>query len=189
MKHERGNMDLWAVLGIVVAIGLLGWGLKVWIADYNEGLREEGRVEIRLAVAKERNEKLLAAQTEIKRLQDEKAELEAAHAAFVADVDAEHQEAIRNAKLQRDRDVAAVHAGYRLRDPGGRGNQGCTGGSDGGASTAVAGTGVSDAKTGTDLSAEASEFLLLLTGEADEVVGQLTACQKIVADDRKGASP
>lgn len=54
-----------------------------------------------------------------------------------------------------------------------------------GVSGAAAGSGVSDGPKDIRLPAETSDFLLGLASESDTVVAQLTACQQIVAADRK----
>ena len=87
----------------------------------------------------------------------------------------------RNAKTETDRLAALVDAGeLRLRDPGARdpaGDRGCPG-------DATAGAGRNHGTQTAELSAKAAEFLLALTGEADTVVRQLTACQALITSER-----
>lgn len=80
---------------------------------------------------------------------------------------------------KRDRYIADLRAdNLRLRDPGSKNT--AVGTSDG----VAPGTGQCDGQAGSQFSIEASEFLLRLTGEADEVAIQLAACQAVVLSDR-----
>lgn len=85
---------------------------------------------------------------------------------------------------KRDRYIADLRAdNLRLRDPGRKNTS--VGTTDGTTPT----TGQCDGQAGSQFSIEASEFLLRLTGEADEVAIQLTACQAVVLSDRIKGEP
>lgn len=80
---------------------------------------------------------------------------------------------------KRDLVIADLRAErIRLRDPGKPRTAGDT---ERGATYA---TGQCDGGTQANLSIEASEFLVRLAGEADEIVHQLTGCQSVVLADR-----
>lgn len=68
-----------------------------------------------------------------------------------------------------------------LRDPGAKPDAGCIGGMP----AATASTGGSDGRAPGELSRTASDFLIGLASEADEVARQLAACQQVIRADRK----
>lgn len=119
------------------------------------------------------------------RMQQEKEAIEQRNAALVGAASTAYQEGLSHGKKDVDDAVRRVHAGYRLRDPGRTAAAAeCAAGA---AAAPDAGAGRRDGEAGAELSAAASEFLLRIAGEADDVVRQLTACQAVVAADREGA--
>ncbi|MBO9538740.1 lysis system i-spanin subunit Rz [Herbaspirillum sp.] len=131
------------------------------------------------------NATLTRANKRIKELEEQARADEAKHAKNMSAISTQYQKDLKNERLAKDRFIAAVRSGeLRLYDPaagaansnGAGGNQTCS---------TDASAGGRDGATRGQLSKPASEFLLSLAGEADEVVHQLTACQAVVAADRK----
>lgn len=93
---------------------------------------------------------------------------------------AEQYEKEKQSEIEkRDRRIAELRtANFRLRDPGSKNTNGHQ------ADGVTGSPSKCDGQEGGQLSNEASEFLLRITGEADEVVHQLTACQAVVLSDR-----
>ncbi|BCB28409.1 hypothetical protein SKTS_32950 [Sulfurimicrobium lacus] len=128
------------------------------------------------------NGALTKANGRIKELEEQARTREHEHAQDMAVASAKYQEDLKHEKAAKDRVIADLRRGdLRLRIPvtcpvpaaGDR--------------TAALGTGPAgrDGETRAELSVEASEFLVGLASEADEVVHQLTACQAVVNADRK----
>lgn len=111
------------------------------------------------------------------------AEIEENHRKELAAQAAKYEKERADDKAKHDKDIAAVRSGaIRLRDAAAT----CaSAGNDPKPSTAPSG---SDGPKGADLSGSASEFLLSLANEADDVVKQLTACQQVILSDRKEAA-
>ena len=126
--------------------------------------------------------KELEDQARIKELEDQARAREREHAQDMAAASAKYQEDLKHEKAAKDRAVADLRSGaLRLRIP-----VACPDGA-GGSGTAAPGPGTvgRDGETRAELSVQASEFLVGLASEADEVVHQLTACQAVVIADRK----
>lgn len=122
------------------------------------------------------------------------AELDAAHrklrdqehaaADRLQQVSGEYQRELTDVREQTRSRLAAVAAGFRLRDPAAAAAV-CPGGVPG----VAAGAGGRNGAAPGDLSGEATAFLLQLAGEADEVAKQLKACQDVVRADRADRPP
>lgn len=128
------------------------------------------------------NTALTKANTRIKELEDQARAREREHAQDMAAASAKYQEDLKHEKAAKDRAVADLRSGaLRLRIP-----VTCPDGA-GGSGTAAPGPGTvgRDGEARAELSVQASEFLVGLASEADEVVHQLTACQAVVTADRK----
>ncbi|HEX7116256.1 MAG TPA: lysis system i-spanin subunit Rz [Steroidobacter sp.] len=146
-------------------------------AGYERGVSEE-----RAKWVARESEELAAANALIEKLQREARAAEQAHAKELAAISKRYQENLRNVEKARDAHIAALRAGaLRLRDPEA---PACESACGGGVSEASAAAGGRNGPAGGELSAEASEFLLRLTAEADEVARQLQACQEIIRSDR-----
>lgn len=131
----------------------------IWQAKENKDLAEAGR-------------KYAELQTKYRKMERQSALDQAAIA-----------ENYRKEVKENDRKKNAVIADLRrrsivLRDPGG--TQSCRSGA---AETGAAAPG-SNGKAGGELSGELAEFLVSEASRADEVVKQLTTCQKVVESDR-----
>lgn len=110
--------------------------------------------------------------------------LEQQHAADIAAIDQQHQQAIENEITSRDRTIADLRAGaVGLRDK-------FTTCQRTRGATAPAGTSASqrDAAASIELQRADAEFLVSIASEADRVADQLRACQGVVRADRAGAS-
>ncbi|WP_416242773.1 lysis system i-spanin subunit Rz [Azospira sp. APE16] len=128
------------------------------------------------------NAALTKANDRIKELEDNYRAKEREHAQDMATALAKYQEDLKHEKAAKDRAIADIRSGdLRLRIP-----VACPEGA-GGSTTAAPGPGAigRDGETRAELSVQASEFLIGLASEADEVVLQLTACQAVVIADRK----
>jgi prophage endopeptidase len=135
---------------------------------------------------KRENKELAAANKKIIDLTEKARADESLHAVKLASISAQYQEDLKNVKDKAARVISDVRAGtLKLRIP--VTERACT--SEG--SKVEASTERRDGEARAELSKEASEFLIGLTGEADEVVEQLQACQRIVEEDRRtcGSKP
>lgn len=101
------------------------------------------------------------------------------NASRLAAVSSQFEKEKQDESKKRDLVIADLRAErIRLRDPGKPRTAG-----DAENRTTPA-TGQCDGGTQANLSIEASEFLVRLAGEADEIVHQLTGCQSVVLTDR-----
>lgn len=159
----------WLILGVVLLVIAAAFG----------GYKQGRKVESAEWLQKE-NKELAAANAKILKLEQDARNAEHAHAAAVDLISTTLQGQTDAAKAETERLRTAARIGaFRLRDPSGKNACGSATGS------AAAAPGQRDGQAGSDLSGAASEFLLGLTGEADEVVRQLVACQAVIIDDRK----
>ncbi len=128
------------------------------------------------------NGALTKANGRIKELEEQARAREHEHAQDMANTSAKYQEDLKHEKSAKDRVIADLRSrALRLRIP-----VTCPI-SAAGDRTAAPGTGAAgrDGETRAELSVEASEFLVGLTSEADEIVHQLDACQAVINADRK----
>ena len=126
------------------------------------------------------NVELRTANVKIAELNNKVRADETAHATRLNTVSTEYQKDLKNAKAQREKDIAAARLGtLSLRftpahvDPGG----------SGGGETASGASGCDGGTTG-ELPRPLTADLFQLVGDADEVVHQLQACQGVVRSDR-----
>jgi hypothetical protein len=127
------------------------------------------------------NAELRTANSKIKTLEEGARKAEQDKAVALAAISTDYERKLSDANKQRAADTAAVRAGsLRLRDPSAPGLRAC--GSI--PAETAAGTGQRDGESAGELSAAASEFLLSLVNEADDVARQLGACQQVVIEDR-----
>ena len=145
----------------------------VWQHDVGAAIEKAVWVEKENAEVEAANEKIDA-------LQKAAREKERQHAAGIATITSrlvkEKADALAKQVTLED---ALARGVVELRDPGAKNS--CSGGS----AQASPGSGRGDGGSGARLSTEAASFLLRLTGEADDVVRQLSACQAVVMEDRK----
>jgi prophage endopeptidase len=106
--------------------------------------------------------------------------LEQQHAANIAAIDQQHQQAIENEITSRERTIADLRAGaigLRSKFTTCQRTSGAT---------APAGTGTSqrDAAASLELQREDATFLVSIASEADRVADQLRSCQAVIRADR-----
>ncbi len=107
-------------------------------------------------------------------------ETEDAHRAELAAQAKRYEKEKADDKLKHANDITAVRSGaIKLRDAA------ATCASAGNDAKAANATGSGDGGKGAELSGAASEFLLSLANEADDIVKQLSACQQVILSDRK----
>ncbi len=178
MRRQRGQfLPTWAIYALAAAAALGA----LWYAYTTIDGRgyDRGKAETVADYAGRDNQALQAALARVKTLQDEKDAAEREHEKRTAAIAADHKKEMANADNQRNRDVAAVHAGYRLRDRyAGRTTHGDR---DEGAE-ATAGAGQCDGGAGAELSEQATGFLFGLVNDADDIVRQLRAAQKVIVE-------
>lgn len=166
-------MNPWAIL-IVVALWLASLaGVGYW-------QNEAGQSQVHADWLKKDNAELNEANVKIVTLTEKARADERRYAQNQADISKILEQERQDAKRKTDQLIADYHAGtLRLRDPASRQQ---TGGSSPGAATASP-SGCNGGASG-ELSGTAGEFLLGLSGEADEVAQQLAACQAVIKSDR-----
>lgn len=166
-------MNPYVIIGLLVA-----WISSLGTVGYWQNMA--GHTAEKAVWQQRDNDELRAANTRIHDLEEEARALEQRHATELAGISADYQKDLANAKAQKDRDAAAVRAGalsLRINTP-------CKDADRGEAGKAAAGASGRDAAATTELPREVTAGLFELADDADEVVRQLTACQKIVVEDR-----
>lgn len=171
-------MNPYIILGIVV----------VWMAGlYGVGRwqRQDGIAITEAVYAKRDNAALIEANGKIKGLEEKYRRAEQDATDNQAAISADYERKLKNANKKTADLIAAARAGtFRLRDPKAAGIPAI------GSITAKAsaGPGKCDGAGDGGLSADATEFLLALTGRCNTVRDKLTACQAIVVADRVACS-
>lgn len=166
-------MKGWQIIAIIVGV-VATLGATFYLGDSYGVARANSKWQTR------ENTELTAKNDKILELTAKARAREKANAEALNDISLRNQQELRNAKAQYDRDVAAVRAGaLRLRDAAARQ-------ASGGSTPGAAGAGASgrDGGAGTELSREATEFLLGEAARADEITRQLGQCQDVVRADR-----
>ena len=126
---------------------------------------------------KKENDELKAANAEIVKLRDALVKAEAEKATALAEVTKTYQEKEKDAQDQYQKNLMDLRARLlRMYDPGTRSSDATTQYAADTASSAHSCHGT----TYSELSREASEFLLSLTAEADSVTRQLSLCQSTI---------
>lgn len=165
---------------LIIAL-MVAWAGSLLYAYENGGDARE--TAIRAEVLQRDNRALSRANAEIQALQESARAQEAKKAQAIADISNQHQKEIRDAESRRRADVDAARRGSLvLRDPSASSAAVC-GPSE--PAQVAASTGQRDDRETGQLSGQATEFLLNLVNEADEVVRQLTAAQDIIRKDRE----
>jgi len=164
---------------LIAAIVGLGYG-------YGEMRYDAGVTTERAAWTARENTELAQANAQIQKLEEDARTVERQHVEDLAEISANYQQELQDANDQKDRALADLRSGaLQLRDPDAAAGQGtavCP------STATAAGTGGRDGAAQGHLSAAASEFLLGLASDADQVAQQLTACQAIIASDRRQAA-
>jgi hypothetical protein len=188
VRRERGFGTEQIVLAIVAvgALVALIWALSAFIESVDRKAYDRGQSEERAKWQARESKELTQANAEIARLQSAYVALSKQQSAEVAAAQQAHQNKLKEVRDAKDLFIADVRAGrVVLRDPGRAAS--CQGSGDAGAQPAAAVAG-SNAASGGQLSVEASEFLLGLAGEADEVAAQLALAQRELAAMFKACS-
>lgn len=161
-------------------IALIGaWCLSLAGVGYWQN--NAGHVAERTAWQTSENGELRMANDRIKTLEEDARKAEQDKAVALDAISTDYERKLSDANKQRAADIAAVRAGsLRLRDPNPTGLRAC----GGLATEAAASAGQRDGGAAGELSTAASGFLLDLANEADDVARQLTACQRVVIEDR-----
>jgi hypothetical protein len=167
-------MKPWLIIIFLLAMAGTHYMVGKWQrADgYNEASNkflERDNTALRLA-----NEKIVLLETKLR-------EAEAAKQNIVNNAVKEQEKQRDEIKNNTEKRIAELRARLlRMRDPG------TSKPADSLKAAAVTGDtrGTCNASGPTELSTEASEFLLALTGEADEVVSRLQLCQRVLVADR-----
>lgn len=160
-------------------IGLLGWLAS--LAGVGWWQNDAGHVAERTAWQTRENTELRTANDKIRSMQDSARRNEQMHAAALADVSTNFQKELSNANKQRAADIAAVRAGtlrLRVQYPASIYAIG-----DRPAETGP-GAGGCDGPKGAELPESIVADLLGLAADADDVTRQLTACQRVIIEDR-----
>lgn len=128
------------------------------------------------------NDQLLVANAQIKRLEEMYRQQEQDAADAIAIISFNYQKDLKHVQAEKDRAIAGLRDGtFRLRLPAASGLH-----PNGGAASEVATASCGcDGGKGAELSLAASEFLVGLASEADEVAKQLGRCQEVIIEDRK----
>ena len=158
------------LIGWIASLAAVGW----WQND-------AGHVAERTAWQKRENTELSAANKKIRSMQDSARRNEQLHAAALADVSTNYQKELSNANKQRAADIAAVRAGalrLRVQYPASIYAIG-----DRPAETGP-GAGGCDGPKGAELPESIVADLLGLAADADDITRQLTACQRVIIEDR-----
>lgn len=162
-------MNPYIIIGALLAV----------IGAFFAGQHNGKRVERAEWMARE-NKELVAANSKITELNNAARAREKAHAATVNNISTVLQGKANAAQSETERLRAAARDGtLRLLDPSG--GQNSCGSSTGGTSASA---GERDAEKAGQLPGKTVDFLLSITGEADEIARQLAACQAILVNDR-----
>lgn len=126
-------------------------------------------------------EELRLANAEIERLHADALAAEHRHAKNIADISVGYQKEINNARVQRDREVAAARSGALVLRFGAAASE-----AGPGLRTATcSGSGGRDGSAPGELPRAIAADLLDIVGDADDVARQLAACQRVVDEDRR----
>lgn len=188
MKKQRGIATGWLYLIGLVALIAVTWGLIHAVTSYIDGVDakayKRGADEVRKEVALRDQSALQKANARIVELTVlvRAAEQEGQRK---LDLIAQQSEKDRaNAKVRRDRDVAAARSGTLvLRDPGTVTTCAASGDRSAGAET-LAGAGVGDGGTPGQLSGPVTADLFALVDDADDLAKQLASAQAVIRQDR-----
>lgn len=165
----------WILLGLVLAwIGSVA-GVGWWQNDAGSTAER--------VIWQEREMKALAKSNKaIQEANDAARETEREHATAMDGIAKDYERRLKDAKDQKDRDVAAAYSGaIGLRIP--RALPGAAG--TGEAAHAASSPGQCDVGAQAELPREAAANLLAIANDADAVTDQLAACQAIILQDRQ----
>lgn len=162
-----------------IIAALILWAASIGGVGYWQN--HAGHTAERVAWQEKDSQELREANAAIIALEESARATEQQHAREISDIGTTYEKERQDAKHKTDTTLAAVHAGtIVLRDPYTSSLH------PSGSKTCEAATGsiISDGSTPAKLSDESAGFLLGISGEADEVVSQLAACQAVIRSDR-----
>lgn len=172
MKSGLGVLIMALLIIAAAMLGVYAYG------EYTFGLGELAERSRWLA---RDNTQLTAANAKIKSLEEKYRQQERDAADALAVISHNYQEDLKHVKTEKDRVIAGLRGGaFRLRIPVAAR---LTADGSGTAEAAASACG-RDAGARAELSGQASEFLVGLASEADEVAKQLGRCQEIIKTDR-----
>ena len=189
MNKQRGEIaPIWLYLAGAIALVLALTGLVAAWESYTTGLDKKGYdrgvSETESAYKTRDNKQLQAALAAQEAAEDRAAQAEAKADAAAAVASNNYQKGVQDGQKQTDARIAAVGAGtLRLSDPGHQARPSPACGLGIGASSPLTAVSGSDDAAPAGLSAEASGFLLKLTGEADDTARQLALAQARILSD------
>ena len=190
-NSQRGVIaSVWLYLAGAIALCVAIAGLiHVW-NGYTDRLDKQGYdrgvAETTGAFQKRDNAQLQAALAAKTAAEDRAAQLEAVAATAQSNATKAYSKGVKDGQAKTATLVAAARAGaLQLRDPGNQTGACPTGGGQTGEGQAAGSPSGGDGAQGAVLSGSASQFLLELTGEADEVAKQLAAAQAVIISDRE----
>ena len=169
------------IYAIVAAVIASATGAAI-AYTYHKG-HASGKAEVVAEVTKRDNVQLAKVATEVQRLQEAARADEQRHAEELAAISADYEKDLQNANATKTADVAAARSGRLVLrvpakcPPADRGSEG---------SQVAAAPGGRDGGVGSELPREVVEALFTMADDADQVVRQLAACQRVVHADRFG---
>lgn len=167
-------MNTYLIIGL-----LIGWLAS--LAGVGWWQNTAGHTAERTAWQTRENSELRAANAKIITLQASARRIEQAHALALSEISTNYQKDLSHAIKQRAADLAAVRAGtLRLRYPN---TSSIYSLGDRPAETGP-GAGGCDGPKGAELPQSIVADLLGLAADADDVTRQLTACQRVIIEDR-----
>lgn len=171
-------IPLWAKILVTLL-----WSAAAVLFVYAYGQQQFclGKTAERVAWLARENAQLTKANAKIKQLEEKYRQQEQDAADALSVISSKYQEDLKHVKTEKDRVIAGLRDGtFRLRIPvaarfgAGRGT----------AAEATAPACGRDGEARTELPVEASEFLVGLASDADEVTKQLGRCQDVINADR-----
>ncbi len=184
MNKQRGITNGWLILaGVIALLVVITVAVKTWdsfVTGIEKRGYDRGTFETDAKYKTRDNQQLQAALAAQKAAEARAATAEAEAAKSQVIASTNYRKGVKDGEAKTAARIAAARAGnLQLRDPG---NPTCPAAQPGSgkAETADAKPGSND-PSGGQLSGEASEFLLGLTGEADAVANQLALAQSEIS--------
>lgn len=141
----------------------------------------KGETHAGMQALQQENSALVRANGTISKMHADARDKERQHALDLNLISSSFQKELQDARTQQAADRAALRSGtLRMRDPG-VSSSACAGP----ASSAGSAAGRRDGAEARQLSDAAAEFLLEFAAEADDVARQLSACQRVLIEDRR----
>lgn len=176
---EKYRIYAYIATFIALAILILILATKYYNWAYRNGVTDE-----RLAWQTRENDELVQAKSKISELTNKAREDENKNSENLATISTYYEEVLKNEKIKTEKVIADINNGVvRLRDKYATTSKQTTCSS--GTSETSTTTSERNGQTGGELSTTASTFLYQLTGESDQIVEQLTACQNVIIENQR----